>query len=1174
MAERTVSVKLKADIADYVAKFGAAGAATRNLEKAGRDLRSALDDQEKAAGRVRVAQAELTTLREKGKASVAQLAAAEEKLADSHRGLESAQVRVRESTAAWQKAQADAEKGLGGLDDKLKSSAKNAQFNAMQFGLAFGGLPAAALAAGAGVAAGLAVVPIAAAAYAATVAASNASVRKDFVATGELIVGQAQAWAEPLTGEVDAALLKVQGTIRRVSPEMAQIFANSAPAVGILADTIDGLVERTMPGLVTASANSIPPLVGMRDAAAEVGDGFTMFFTNLSAGADASAGILRTFGGIAQDALGFAGSFLANLANGGGGVLQQFRGDLSQVEGVLLTLSQAGGGAYSAVSGFLSTVSGGLGGVRLLATALNALPSSVTNFAGSLFAVQKMGSLVGVGFESGFGRAKQAMADADINGTSKFKAGLGGFLSGALSPMNLALGLGAFVLDIWGQKMQARAQEVQEYQKGVQDLTQALREDNGAVGANTNAWVQNKLGQAGVYANLQVLGGSYDQVNRAVNGQQDALNAVVGSTKSHVLAMAQQSGASQDVQAKLASLTDQYLSGSISAEEYQSRLVGLNASHDGLSNAAVNVITAEAGMGRSVADTAKQMQQAKAAQQALDEASSTASRNLTSAQYAAQTSAADLQKAWEGLNQAGGDVVAKGQAIIDVLDQLSGRHKSAEEAQQGFNDTVRDLAKNLGKAASDGSRFNASMIQVDGSISTVTESGSNLQNVVEQAATNMSSYGQALKDAGVPSDQIAGKLQTMRDALAGQLKQLGLTPAQIDKVLEHYGAVPKDIATTLHLEGDKTTQAELTSITDAVHAVPDSKGVNVDAITGPAQESLLDLGYTIVQMPDGTFQVFSDTEPGRAAAKQLLKDVDGSKAVTKIDAEMATAYGKFGTFLSTVDGSSAAPHVGADTVPGLNLVGGFLRWVDGSGASPWIFSNTGPAYSGVGGFLGWTNGTNAAPHVGASINGYGEVGAFISWINGQTATVHVSAVGSGIAGLGGRKDGGPVGYKDGGEVPGFAGGGSAWLDVRGGGPIHGPGTGRSDSIIAVSNREFVVKEGPAQDHLALLYAINAGKVPAYADQLLGFAGGGLADAAASPSSTVQQQILSGAAVVQPLSAGTARGTGAAASAGDGGQFVGELYLDSGEFLGAVRGQIKSWARGIKGAVSAGSGGSR
>lgn len=85
-----------------------------------------------------------------------------------------------------------------------------------------------------------------------------------------------------------------------------------------------------------------------------------------------------------------------------------------------------------------------------------------------------------------------------------------------------------------------------------------------------------------------------------------------------------------------------------------------------------------------------------------------------------------------------------------------------------------------------------------------------------------------------------------------------------------------------------------------------------------------------------------------------------------------------------------------------------------------------------------------------------------------------------------------LGFADGGQIPGFAGGGlPGFAGGTTGGQIKGPGTGRSDSILAilggaggairVSNGEFIVNERATQAHLPLLMAINSGRLPKFAN---------------------------------------------------------------------------------------------
>lgn len=91
----------------------------------------------------------------------------------------------------------------------------------------------------------------------------------------------------------------------------------------------------------------------------------------------------------------------------------------------------------------------------------------------------------------------------------------------------------------------------------------------------------------------------------------------------------------------------------------------------------------------------------------------------------------------------------------------------------------------------------------------------------------------------------------------------------------------------------------------------------------------------------------------------------------------------------------------------------------------------------------------------------------------------ISALGKGFFGL---ADGGAVD-----DVPGFANGGMPGFDD---GIIRGPGTGRSDSILAlvdgrkpirVSNGEAIVNERGVRNHWPLIKAINEDRLPKFAD---------------------------------------------------------------------------------------------
>lgn len=941
MAERTVSVKLKADVAQYMASMRAAGRATSDLEKAGLDLKVALNNEEDAVGRVRVASARLEELRKSGKASVAQLAQAEEQLASAHRNVEVAQDRVIAATKRYEAAQKSASntdrQRLGDFERETEKVAKraNAQFSALAFTALTVGLPVAAAVAGAGVAAGLAGVPLLFAGIAYKAVASSREVQTAWSNTVQNLQDKSKGWAQPFEQEFVDAAGKVDSTLETLSPQIGQAFSNSAKSVGILVDGVDEFALRAMPGLVTATANSEAPLRGLQVLLEEAGSGTTDFFTNLSRGAESSQGILVTTGGIVHDLLGFTGNLFANLSNNGGPALQGFRADLQQVEGVVESLTASTSPLYSGLEGFLSTVSGGLSIVSGFANVLHLLPPGMSEFGGSLFAVNKISGLFGTSLTAtGFGlRAfstqideagnkttpfKQALADTEAGGT-KLSRGLSAIASSGFNPLGLALVSGGLLLDLWGKKSQEAAQRAADHRKAVDDLTSAFQKDNGAIGANVAAVASKALADKNAYANAHVFGASLDDVSRAGLGQADAMNTLVGQAKDYVTQLLSGNRANQQMLPTVLANVDAFAKQGGNASDLVNNLsaVRMHSLHltDAQKSMLIQTLDGVAAIGEEGRATIDAAAKQAAMQAALDRTSQLLHDQMTPGMYAGQVATDALKNAFQGLNAVNGDVAAKGQAIIDVLDQLSGKPKSAEEALQSYNDTLRNLGTQFDKAASDGSRFTHSMIDAGGAINTTTEFGSNLQNVVQQAAQNMASYGQALKDAGVPADQINSKLGAMRDQLAGQLKQLGLTPAEIDKVLTHYNALPANIVTALGLEGAPQVQNELANIISQMQQVPAEKGVHVTALTSEAQSALMQMGYQIIRLPNGTFQVFANTAPGKQGANDLLKYVGTSRATITVDGNVAPANGKVTATVQRANGSVGTMTLDSRTDP-------------------------------------------------------------------------------------------------------------------------------------------------------------------------------------------------------------------------------------------------------------------
>ncbi|WP_438478956.1 hypothetical protein [Streptomyces asiaticus] len=188
-------------------------------------------------------------------------------------------------------------------------------------------------------------------------------------------------------------------------------------------------------------------------------------------------------------------------------------------------------------------------------------------------------------------------------------------------------------------------------------------------------------------------------------------------------------------------------------------------------------------------------------------------------------------------------------------------------------------------------------------------------------------------------------------------------------------------------------------------------------------------------------------------AQTDMDKLNGKKAKPKLDAEPSALFDKVKrSQLALVGIKSKKPKIDAEPS---GLFGAVKRSITSlnsvKGRKPAISANNSGVLTAVRNAQSWING-----------------------MHGRTVSINVVTAGLGaaraaIAALGGFARGGLVrGYAGGGPIQGFP----------GGGPIAGPGTGTSDSILAmVSNGEFVMRaKAVARYGVRFMRALNEGRL--------------------------------------------------------------------------------------------------
>jgi hypothetical protein len=549
VAERSVNVKLRMDVAAYIAGARAATGASRDIEKAARDVRKALNDEEDAAGRLRVAQARLAEVQKDGKAKASALAAAQEEVARASRTLAVAQDNSAAAAARFAQAQKDAatesEKSAKKVEDSMSRMAKrtNAQFDALKFTALTVVLPAAAAAGAAATVGSLALITGGFAALGVAGVAHTAEVQN---AVGNLktrVVDDVRAMSAPLQDDVVGALDDVGEAWKRLGPAVSTAIQDSAPAIEQFTGAATDLAENAMPGIVTAVQSSLPVLQGVRTFAGQAGAGLGEFFANASKGSQGASDGLVVFGGTVRTVESRLGTLFANLANGSAGPLRSLDVMVDQITGGLVDLTAQGSGAMGVLQGFSNAGAGAATVAHGLLAGISALPPQVTSLAGSVGAAGLIMGRFGVDAGRGFDGLGEKVKAAE-GGTAKFRTAVSGLAAGAVHPAALAvvaLGLG---LDMLGQKQQAAAEKTARHAENVRGLTDALRKDSGVIGEHTRMWNADALASKNAAANLGSFGVSMGLAKNAIEGNAGAYKQLNTAANSRITQIGQEAGLS------------------------------------------------------------------------------------------------------------------------------------------------------------------------------------------------------------------------------------------------------------------------------------------------------------------------------------------------------------------------------------------------------------------------------------------------------------------------------------------------------------------------------------------------------------------------------------------------------------------------------------------------------
>lgn len=143
-------------------------------------------------------------------------------------------------------------------------------------------------------------------------------------------------------------------------------------------------------------------------------------------------------------------------------------------------------------------------------------------------------------------------------------------------------------------------------------------------------------------------------------------------------------------------------------------------------------------------------------------------------------------------NTAGADQKIK--ALQDTLALM------ADQGLQKANDAMDKFGSIINTFADGASKMKGNVFDATGQLNSMSDAGRTVRQAIEAGRDSMVAYAQAAADAGVPQDQINGKLHEMAGKLADTIGPAVGSKDAANNLLDVYHAMPDEITTHLHAD--------------------------------------------------------------------------------------------------------------------------------------------------------------------------------------------------------------------------------------------------------------------------------------------------------------------------------------------------------------------------------------
>lgn len=515
-------------------------------------------------------------------------------------------------------------------------------------------------------------------------------------------------------------------------------------------------------------------------------------------------------------------SFLRPLVQGATAAVKALSAIPGPVKSVIAAIGGLGLGGLAAAAGIMKLVSvfrnvrGEMGAARAALSSYNTAQSSIVRTSsGAAVQVGRFGSSIqalgthvpvvarmqsafvtAAASAERFPRAAGVAAGA-MSGLRSAGAGLMGALGG---PWGLALAGASVAVGLWAKHQQDAARKAAEHKAAVDQLTEALRADEGQLGKNVRAQVAKSLADQDAFITGRKYGLSVDQVTDAAMGNKTAIDQVTEATSKH----ASSTQTAGDTFSHFGKIVGSFVSGNT--------VGGVAEQMNDYNAEGGKFIETVIGQSSAIDDSKQQYKD-------MAQAVKSSGQGMTGASEGAKLYTAATEKA------AGAQKKAK--AAADALKQgISGvnnaflQSEASSDSFQGAIDSATASLKENGR-----------------SLDANTEKGRANRSALRDIVSSGMAYADSLAKQGGSATEVAKQVYATRDAYVKAAVAAGMSVPEAKRLAEQYAAMPKEVTTKI--KADVTlAKANL----EAARLAVKSLGVDFDSLPADVQTKIIASG--------------------------------------------------------------------------------------------------------------------------------------------------------------------------------------------------------------------------------------------------------------------------------------------------------------------------------------------